>query len=289
MQESSVESGSPAAGMTEEMPGTSLPVEAPGPRAASDDPATVIAAGILAATLAALCHETLGHGLACVGVGGRIILLTSIWFQCQGATSLTDAGGPLASLVAGAAAFALLSLDISRGVARFVLILFGALSLFWFAGQLIDHALINGDDWGFIARRNSWPWIWRPIAATIGVAAYAAAIGLSRALLRRKDAPGRNAIRLAYAAGAASAVIAGLMWRPEPIRSALEGFLTLGIAPLGLLVAARRAGGDADGITLVPPMARSWRWIAVSLVVFAIFLFVQARGLGSLAAIGRPR
>jgi hypothetical protein len=63
-------------------------------RPPSDDSATVIAAGILAATLAAVCHETLGHGLGCVIDGGRVTLLTSIWFRCHGATSLTDAAGP---------------------------------------------------------------------------------------------------------------------------------------------------------------------------------------------------
>jgi hypothetical protein len=274
--------------MAEQTSGTPPSVEALAPRARSDDPVTVIAAGALAATLAAICHETLGHGLGCIGVGGRIILLTSIWFQCDGATSLTDAGGPLASLIAGLAAFGLLSLQIPSRAARFILVLFGALSLFWFAAQLIDHAIIDRDDWGFIARRMGWSWVWRPVAATIGVAAYAAAIRLTTTVLRRHGAPGRHAIRLAYVAAVASAVIAGLMWSPAPIKSAIEGFLTLGIAPLGLLVAAARAGREADRVMPTALILRSWSWIAVSVAVFGSFLIVQGRGLGSLARIGLP-
>jgi hypothetical protein len=255
------------------------------PRPESDDAATVIATGVLAATLAALCHETLGHGLDCIIDGGRVTLLTSIWFRCHGATSLTDAAGPFASLVAGLAAFGLLKIEQVDRVARFMLILFGAISLFWFAGQLIDHAVINGDDWGIIARRNHWPALWRPIAIAVGVAVYAGAIALTAAVLRRKGAPRWQAVGLAYAASVASAVIAGLMWQAAPIRSALEGFLTLGIAPLGLLAAAKRAACNADDVAPIP---RSWPWIATSVVVFVIFLVVQGRGLGPLTASGLP-
>ena len=250
-----------------------------------DDAATVVAAGVLAATLAALCHETVGHGLGCVIDGGRITLLTSIWFRCQGATSLTDAAGPLASLIAGLAAFGLLQIEETGRVARFFLIMFGAVSLFWFAGQLIDHAAINGDDWGIIARRHHWPAIWRPIAIVVGAAGYAGAIALTAAALRRKGAPGWQTIGLGYAASAASAVIAGLIWQPAPLRSALEGFLTLGIAPLGLLFAAKRAGRDSGDPCPIP---RAWPWISTSVLVYVIFLLVQARGLGPLAASALP-
>ena len=251
----------------------------------SDDAATVVAAGVLAATLATFCHETLGHGLSCVIEGGRITLLTSIWFRCQGASSLTDAAGPFASLAGGLVAFALLPMSGGNRLLRFFLILYGAISLFWFAGQLIDHAIVNGDDFGIIARRNHWPSIWRPLSIALGVAVYAGGIALTTAALCRKDTPRWPAIGMAYAAGAAAAVIAGLMWYPAPLRSALEGLLTLGVAPLGLLVAARRAwraAGDAA------PLPRSWPWIVASMVVFAAFLFAQARGLGPLAARGLP-
>ena len=44
-------------------------------------------------------------------------------------------------------------------------------------------------------------------------------------------------------------------------------------------------GRKADGAAPIP---RSWPWIATSAVVFVIFLVVQARGLGPLAASGLP-
>jgi hypothetical protein len=37
-----------------------------------DDIPTVLAAGILAATLAAIIHETVGHGMGCLADGGTV-------------------------------------------------------------------------------------------------------------------------------------------------------------------------------------------------------------------------
>lgn len=97
-----------------------IPVQATVRTSPADHSGTVIAAGVLAATLAAICHETLGHGLGCIGVGGRITLLTSIWFQCKGATSLTDAGGSIASFAGdgGDPAFVVVGNTKSRRPAR---------------------------------------------------------------------------------------------------------------------------------------------------------------------------
>ncbi len=226
-----------------------------------------------------------GHGLGCVIDGGRITLLTSIWFRCHGGNTLTDAGEPIASLVGGLAAFALLPAARTNRISRLTLVLFGAFSVFWFAGQLIDHAVINRDDWAIIARRNHSPAVWRPISIGLGIAVYAGGIALTTAALRQKDAPRPSAVALAYAAGAASAVLAGLMWQPMPLSSALEKFLTLGIAPLGLLIAARRARSDPANTA---PILGTWAWIAVTTMVFVIFLLVQGRGIGSLGGYDLP-
>jgi hypothetical protein len=63
-------------------------IAASGTIVASDDLITGVAVGVLA-TLAAVCHETLGHGVGCILDGGRITLLTSIYVRCAGATALT--------------------------------------------------------------------------------------------------------------------------------------------------------------------------------------------------------
>lgn len=252
-------------------------------RQVSDDAPTVAAVGILAATLAAMCHETLGHGLGCVSVGGHIALLTSIWFRCSGGSAITSAGGPIANLVAGIAALTLLRHHRLSPRVELLVLMFGALNLFWFLGQLAFGSLTNSDDWHYTASQMGWSWIWRPIGTLAGIASYAILIGWLSAVTRKHGSPRAHPIRLAYGAAVISAIIAGLMWRPEPMRSALEGFLTLGVSPLGLLGIARRMG-QADGHNIpAEPVRRSWVWIFICTAIFSLFLFVQARGLGSMA------
>jgi len=229
------------------------------------DPATLASVGVLAATLAAVWHEAVGHGLGCMIDHGEITLLTSIFFRCRGATALTDATGPFASLIAGVAGFAIRP---GSRTGRLFWGMFGGIGLLWFSGQLVAHAATNGDDWFFIAHAMGWSPVWRPIAVLVGVCAYAAAV---KAIRTAVSGP----IRLAYAASVLSAVVAGLMWHPAPIRSAVEGFLTIGILPLGLLFAERE--------TDPAPVVRSWRWIAAAALVYAAFLLTQGRGLGSAA------
>jgi hypothetical protein len=257
----------------------------PSTASSSNDTATVIAVGALAATLATICHETLGHGLGCVGAGGHITLLTSIWFRCKGASAIAYVGGPIGNLVAGSSAVALLSYTKASPRVRLLLLMFGTLNLFWFMGQLTFESLTNShDDWYYlISLQMGWPGIWRITGTIVGVGGYVLVSRWVSAVIRKQGGPQAHAIRLAYAAAVVAAVIAGLMWRPEPFRSAFEEFLVLGIAPLGLLNVARKASRDAGHDVGASSVPRSWIWIAVCAVFFGIFLFVQARGLGSMA------
>lgn len=265
--------------MHESASGSSSRLAAPPQR---DDTATVFAAGVLAATLAAIFHETIGHGIGCVAVGGHITLLTSIWFRCSGATSLTDAGGAIAGVTFGAIALAVLFYRTRNSAFRLTLLMFGAISLLWIAAQLVAHAAFDRDDWHFIAVRMQWPWVWRPTMVILGVVAYAVIMRWIVILLRNETAPGMRAICVAYSGSVISAVSAGFMWWPEPTRSALEALLTLGVAPLGLLLAAglSRVQENRSGTATV---TKSRHFILLSLVTFAVFALVQGRGLGSLA------
>lgn len=248
----------------------------------SNDTATVIAVGVLAATLAVICHETLGHSLACLGVGGHIKLLTSIWFRCSRYAPIVDAGGPIGNLVAGSVAAGLLTYTSPRPTGRLLLFLFGALNIFWFTGQLAFESLTTThDDWYWLLQ--SQPAIWRPVGAVVGIGGYVLAIRWLSTGIRRRGGPQAPTIRLAYAAATASAVISGLMWQPEPLRSAFEGFLTLGIAPLGLLRIARTTNRDVGQDIAPGSVPRSWIWISVCAALFGLFLFKQARGLGPMA------
>ena len=85
-----------------------------------------------------------------------------------------------------------------------------------------------------------------------------------------------------YAAGAFSAMLAGLLWAPMPIRSALEGLLALGAAPIGLLAIAAAAWRKPNMHRIA--VARFAFIIVFSGSVYVIFLATQARGIGPFAA-----
>jgi hypothetical protein len=255
-------------------------------RPISDDMITVTACGVFSATLAAIFHETLGHALTCIAEGGQLTLLTSIWIRCRGASNLWVVAGPLASLIGGLIGLALLRRQSISGVQRLALTLFSGFNLFWFAGQLILHPLTDGDTWAFLAHRLQWPWIWRPIAAGLGGLCYVTATLAITDVLRNRGFLASSSILIGYAAGAASAALAGLMWAAMPIRSAMEGLLALGIAPIGLIAIAVFAGHYRSVAGL--PVLRSNTMAAVSFTFFILFLMLQGRGLGSMASAGLP-
>ena len=248
----------------------------------ANDIATVIAVGVLAATVAVLSHETLGHGAGCLSIGGHVTLLTSTLFRCSRYAPIADAGGPLGNLVAGCVAIALLRLTTPSSTGRLFLVLVSALNLFWFSAQIgFESATATPDDWNWLLQMR--PALCRPVGVAIGIVGYLLVRRWITAINRGPGGPEANAVLLAYAAAATAAFIAGLMWRPEPLRGALQGFLTLGLAPLGLLKIAGATRAAAAGSRAAVP--RSWPWLAVCIVLFGLFLFIQARGVGGRAGL----
>lgn len=243
-----------------------------------DDALTVVAIGVLAASLAAVIHEGLGHPLGCIAVSGRVRLVTSIYFRCAGAKPFTDVAGPLGGLVGGLAALATLTLAKLGPRMRLFVFALTAFTLFWFGGQLAVQAITNTDDWAFLARDLHWPEPVRLALAAGGVVIYDTT--------RRLMAPtavqmGRKTILLMYMAGVVSACIAGLAWAPERWGGFKEALVAIGVAPLGLLLLR-----TADADNLRQTISRSWTWIATSAIGYGLFLAVLGRGLGPLAAVG---
>jgi hypothetical protein len=253
-----------------------------------DDFPTLVAIGIAAATVAEVSHETVGHGLGCLVVGGRITLLTSVWFRCLGATPLTDAAGPAANLIVGVLALVLSGRERLSSSLRLFLILLGGFNLFWFAGQMLDSGVLDTEDLAYVARVLGWPEAWRVGAVVVGVLTYAAAVQVMTVRLRMLAAatepPGalRTRTLIAFAAGVASGIAAGLLWARNPLGSALNEASELGLSSLPGWIALRRAerlGGDGAAA----PVQRSWIWIGSSVLLYVAFALIQGRGLGDLA------
>lgn len=71
------------------------------------DALTIGAIGILAYMLGNVLHEGLGHGGACLLVGAKPLVISSVHFECSLESHLVDAAGTLINLIAGAVFFAL--------------------------------------------------------------------------------------------------------------------------------------------------------------------------------------
>jgi hypothetical protein len=127
----------------------------PGGAIASDHPRdglnTVAAIALLAYVSADVAHHLLGHGVACVASGGRIVLLSSIFVNCTVRGAAVDLAGPFANLAIGMAALAAAIYAMPRlgPAVRLFLILTAAFNLLWFTLQLAFSAATRTDDFAW--------------------------------------------------------------------------------------------------------------------------------------------
>jgi hypothetical protein len=101
-----------------------------------DDRLTLVALGVLAFVVADVSHEAVGHGLATLAVGGRLVLLTTCYVDLSGIYSKwIPAAGGLTNLAVGLGALSFLRfLPRVRPTLRYFLILIAAFNLFFAVG-----------------------------------------------------------------------------------------------------------------------------------------------------------
>ncbi len=117
---------------------------------AKDDTVTIAAIGLLAYASADIAHHALGHGGAYLGLGGRIILLSSVFVDCSRHGVAIDLAGPLANLALGLVALlgARFTTRKSSSIRLFSLLV-AAFNLMWFSLQLVFSAATRTDDWAW--------------------------------------------------------------------------------------------------------------------------------------------
>ena len=235
-----------------------------------------IAIAALAFVIACTSHEVLGHGAACLAEGGRIALLTSVYFHCEHAGVITDLAGPIANLLLGLAAFTLLERrDWSTNV-RYLLALTFAFNFFWLAGCMLDSAASNESDFAYPLRVLSVnpPWVGRAALGSLGLLVY----GFALQATSRYTARGASLAASYVAAGLVSCAAALLFvgTNASTVRgAALESF---GSA-IGLLVLA---GAPSRRLSLGAPSVSSasgYGWLSASALATLAFVLLLGRGL----------
>ncbi|MDC3959748.1 hypothetical protein [Polyangium jinanense] len=152
---------------------------------------TTLVIGVMAYFVATAGHEGVGHGGACLIVGGKALRMSSAWFDCdkQGlsewAVRAIKAGGTVANLLLGAFFLATMPRAPGRPSNRwYAHWLLAATNLFMGAGYLMTSPFGNHGDWADFIAGLSRPLAWRIALTLTGAILSAAAL---RVLLRRLD------------------------------------------------------------------------------------------------------
>jgi hypothetical protein len=161
---------------------------------------TVVSIGIFAFGLEPIVHEILGHAVVCWLTGGKVILISSTALQTASASRLVPAAGPLANILFGLAALALLRFLTTQqnanaraqtgvsanttaaapaafGVPRISLTLlflyfFAFANLFLATGYILYSGLINFGDFAAVIDGLRPAWLYRAALVMIGALGY---------------------------------------------------------------------------------------------------------------------
>ena len=268
----------------------------PPPFIARNDTLTVAAIALAAMCLVTFAHEAVGHGGVCLGIGGRIVELTSAVFHCDRPSRWIAPAGPAGNLGVGTLALLLARwLRPRRPDLGLFLLLVTSFSYFWEGGYAMHAMLLRDGDLYFAGQDffGEPSLAWRLAAAASGAALFVAtAIGTSRFLAARwpdlREA--RRVGRIAWFAASLGAVLAAVPFAME--HSGAEAWgdfrdagLEIGGAALPLLWMPRRAAAVVDPSGAAAPpvrfVARSRPTLIVALLVYIVFVATLGRGIGS--------
>ena len=247
------------------------------------DSLTVIGIALLAYAVANFLHEGVGHGGACVLLGGEPEVLSSVHFECDaGAATMRGvaAAGTIVNFVIGALALvALHSIRVKESPHRYYFTwLFATLNLLMGAGYFLFSGAGDIGDWAVVAEGSAPAWLWRPAMAVFGAALYFWLARQSARALRQLTggdehgaARGRRLALPAYFAGGLLYCVSGLMNPVGPILIAVSAAAASFGGASGLLwltALLRHFDGPAEAVRL----DRRRGWIAAGLVAAALFI-----------------
>lgn len=257
---------------------------------------TVAAVAVVVNASASLIHEGLGHGGACILLGGKPLLLTSMQFQgdkqmlSSAAVRMISAAGAIANVAA--AMMTIPFLRRSQGAPRagwFFLWLFATVNLLLAAGYPIYSGIGNIGDWASVVAGFEPAWLWRLLLIAVGASAYWMAARWSMHCLGRhlsasssdRVAEANRYTLVVYALGAALSVAAGLFEPGGAVVVVISGAAASLGGTSALAWGPQLLHDPRLGIPTGAPLQviRQWSWIAVATPVAVAFIFVLGPGI----------
>jgi hypothetical protein len=260
------------------------------------DPLTIVAIALLAYVIGDVLHEAVGHGGACLLVGGRPLVLSTVHFECDSGgvgvwgERFIAAGGTLINLCAGALAVLARrrAASASAAVGWFLWLLM-AVNLLSGTGYFLFSGVGGIGDWADFVRGLGPVWVMRlGLAVLGGVTYWLVVLHAVRALDPFLSGDGKervqSATRLtlpAYVAGGTLSCIAGLLNPVGMLLVAISAAAasfggTSGLAWMPQLLRGARAAAASGEQLLVQ---RSWGWIVGGAVAAAAFVLVLGPGV----------
>jgi hypothetical protein len=254
---------------------------------------TVTAIALVAYAASNVVHEGVGHGGACVALGGRPRVLSSVHFECSDealgspARRGVAAAGTIANVIAGA-----LALMAFKGInprqkphAAYFLWLFTTLSLLTGPGYFLFSGIGGIGDWADVAGDSMSPFLWRPAMAVFGGALYFLLARRTAQWLRSlvgSDPLSMTRARMltvpAYAAGGVLFCLAGLFNPVSPILIAISAAAASFGGASGLLwLTEFLRGGGRSGEPA--ELDRSYVWIVAGCLVSLVFVGILGPGV----------
>jgi hypothetical protein len=274
----------------------------------ADDALTIWAISVVAAALANVLHEGVGHAAVALATGTPSGVLSTVAWSSAVDSRLVAAGGTLVNLAAGLVFWWAL-VRAARGSARsggsvgvdtrLFLWASMAFNLFTGTGYFFFSGVTNFGDWAAVIAGLEPHWAWRTGLVIVGAGAYygaimAVGIGLVRYVgVELGEARGAGAAKNAKEASRR-------MWRLTliPYFTAIVLLTVAGLLnPLGMQLVwesalPSTAGADCGLIWMkyyvpkrtvpevkVEEVRRSWGWVGAAAVVAGVFIFVLGRGI----------
>ena len=263
------------------------------------DPLTIAAIAIVAYALSNVVHEGLGHGGACLLLGGHPRQLTAVFFDGDleglpaSAGRWVAAGGSLANLVAAALAWAALRMvPAGCGRWRFFLWLVLAVNLLQAFGYLLFSGVGGLGDWAVVVRDLQPTALWRTGLVVAGAILYflvAPRLFMPElspfvpAERQERVTRVRTLTLLPYLVGGATFVVAGALnplgWIYVLISAVAASFGGTSLLAWYPVPWARRTAGTSPDADVPLGISRSVGWLVGAAITLVVFVGVLGPGI----------
>jgi hypothetical protein len=264
------------------------------PRPLAPDTLTLVMIAFAVYVLSTVVHEGVGHGGACMLVGGAPVAMSSVHFECddtrvgEAGKRIVAAGGTIANLAAGFLLLGALRVRQASGQWHYALWLGMTVNLLQGAGYFLFSGVANIGDWAEIIRGLSPWWAWRAGLAVAGAALYVAFVLLALREMGPLIGGGEDRVTrarkltvTAYLAGGILSCVAGMLNPVGMVLVAISAAAASFGGTSGLAWMAEWLQGPRIAPWPEPPLAldRRWRLIVTGALLAVLYVAVLGPGV----------